>query len=224
MIDQPSIRRAGAALLAAGALALSPTLAPAQEASIAPGGALAEMAMGDENAPVTVIEYASLTCNHCAHWHEEVFPTVKRDYIDTGKVRLILREYPTIPGHPALIARSYAGTMLARCAADEGGPKAYFDIMGALFADQTNWAFGDNPRGALVEIAENAGLGEAGFDACIQREALKDHIDRNIAVAADEYGVNSTPSFIVNGEVVKIRNAEEAAEVFDAALKDAGPR
>lgn len=182
-------------------------------------GALSEMALGAEDAPVTVIEYASVTCSHCAHWYEEIFPRFSEDYIETGKVRFILREMPVIPGHPALVARSYAGSMLARCAADEGGTESYFSVMHALFEGQETWAFGDDPRGELLKIAAETGIDEAGFDACLERAELKAHIDKNITIATDEFAIQGTPGFIINGQYERFGAFED---IFDALDEAAG--
>ena len=180
-------------------------------------GALSEMILGAEDAPVTVIEYASVTCSHCAHWHEEVYPRFKEDYVDTGKVRFILREMPVLPNHPALIARSYAGSMLARCAADDAGTEGYFAVMDALFEGQETWAFGDDPKGELLKIAAEAGIDEAGFEACLERAELKAHIDKNITIAVDEFAIQGTPGFIINGRYERFGAFEEIFEALDKA-------
>jgi len=205
---------AAAAFLTAGAQA--ETAAHATE----PVGALSEMTLGDADAPVTVIEYASLTCSHCANWHEEVFPTVNEQYIETGKIRFILREMPVIPGHPTLVARSYAGAMLARCAADDGGADKYFSVMDTLFETQETWAFGEDARAELLKTAADAGIDEAAFDACLQRDDIKAHIDDNIAVARDEYEIGGTPSFIVNGVYKRFQSHQELFDAIDAATGD----
>lgn len=184
-------------------------------------GALAEMTLGAVDAPVTMIEYASVTCNHCADWHADVFPNIKENYIDTGKVRFILREMPVIPAHPALVARSYAGTMLARCAADKGGSEAYFNSMSELFAQQETWAFGEDPRGELLKIGAGAGIDEAAFDACLQRADLKAHIDENVTIAADEFKIQGTPGFIIEGEYIRVFSFEDLSKALDEAIEKA---
>lgn len=185
-------------------------------------GALGEMTLGADDAPITLIEYASVTCNHCADFHLNDMPGLKADYIETGKVRLILREFPLIPGHPALIARSYAGSMLARCAADDGGVDQYFAVMADLFEQQESWAFGEDARGELLKIASDAGLNESDFDACIQRADLKSHIDANMQIAMDDYDLQATPGFviIVDGEETPVR-ANELAEALKKAVAEA---
>ncbi len=182
-------------------------------------GALSEMVLGADNAPITVIEYASVTCSHCAHWHEEIFPTIEENYIKTGKVRFVLREMPVIPGHPALVPRSYAGSMLARCAADKGGADAYFDVMHRLFEGQEVWAFGNDPKGELLKIAATADIDETDFEACLERADLKAHIDKNISIATEEYDLQGTPGFIINGEY---RRFDAFEEIFDALDSAAG--
>ncbi len=196
--------------------ALAETAAAGEET-----GALSEMVLGDDDAPITVIEYASLTCSHCAHWHEEIFPAINDNYIKTGKIRFILREMPVIPGHPALVARSYAGSMLARCAADTGGSDSYFAMMDTLFDTQETWAFGDDARGELLKAAASAGIDETGFDACLQRADLKAHIDGNISIATDEFAIQGTPGFIINGEYERFQTFEEIFDVLDAAAEAA---
>jgi protein-disulfide isomerase len=182
-------------------------------------GALGEMALGDPDAPVTVIEYASVTCSHCADWHETVFPTIKETYVDAGKVRFILREMPVVPDHPALVARSYAGSMLARCAADAGGKDAYFDVMGTLFKEQESWAFGQDAKGALLKIAGDAGMSEADFDACLGRTDLKAHIDANIEIGINEFEIQGTPGFVIDGAYQRVFSLEDVSKALDEALE-----
>lgn len=217
---KPVIAIAGAVLIAL--LTAAPAHADDGAAAHAQADALSEMAMGDADAPVTMIEYASLTCSHCADWHQNVFPKVKEAYIDTGKVRLVLREFPVVPAHPALVARSYAGSMLARCAADIGGADAYFSVMGQLFKEQDVWAFGEDARGELLKVAAAAGIDEAAFNHCVTREDLKTHIDQNITTGTDDHGVTGTPGFIVNGEHKRIFEFEDVAKALDEALAAAG--
>ena len=180
-------------------------------------GALAEMTLGDPEAAVTVIEYASVTCPHCATFHETVYPTIKENYIDTGKIHYIFREFPTAPAELSVV-----GSMLARCAADKGGPDAYFLVLGSLFKTQRTWIFGDNPRGELVKIANQAGMDEAAFDACVRREELLDLINDNVTDGRDKYNVNSTPSFVVNGALRHFSSAEDFSQAIDEALEKAG--
>ena len=149
-----------------------------------------DMGMGNTKAPVTVIEYASVTCPHCAAFNKDVFPQFKAKYIDTNKIHYVFRETP-IHG-----AYDVTGFLLARCA----GPDKYFKVVDAIMRDQEH-VFAD-PRGAYLAIAESAGLNEKQFDACENDQtATKKFLDRTKAEAA-EYGVDSTPTFIVNGKTM----------------------
>lgn len=179
-------------------------------------GALAEMSLGSADAPLTIIEYASVTCPHCATFHEAVFPEIKEKYIDTGKVRFVFREFPTAPAELSVV-----GSMLARCAADKGGDDAFFLVLGSLFKTQQKWIYGDT-RDELMKIGAQAGLDEAAFDACVRRQELIDLINTNVAGAKDRYDVNSTPSFVLNGSLRHFSNADAMSEAIDEALEKAG--
>ncbi len=180
-------------------------------------GAMSDMALGAEDAPVTVIEYASVTCPHCATFHETVFPAIKENYIDTGKVRFVFREFPTAPAN-----LSIAGSMLARCAADKGGQDAYFVILDALFKTQRTWIGSATPREELLKIAAQANMNEADFDACVKSQELLDYLNENITEGRDKYAVQSTPSFVVNGQLRHFSTVDDFSEAIDAALEKAG--
>lgn len=182
-------------------------------------GALSDMAVGSADAPITVVEYASVTCPHCATFHQEIYPDIKANYIDTGKVRFIFREFPTAPAN-----LSVAGSMLARCAADKGGNDAYFVILNALFATQRTWIFGDNPREELLKIASQAGMTADEFDTCVKRQELLDYLNENIKEGSEKYGIASTPSFVLNGQVRHFNSVEDFSKALDEALEksDAG--
>lgn len=180
-------------------------------------GALSEMSLGSPDATVTVIEYASVTCPHCATFHETIYPTIKENYIDTGKVQFVFREFPTAP-----VELSVVGSMLARCAADKGGKDAYFLVLGSLFKTQRTWIYGENPRNELVKIASQAGMGESDFDECVRRQELLDLINENITSGREKYDVNSTPSFIINGNLRHFSNAEDFSKALDDALAAVG--
>lgn len=186
-------------------------------------GALADMALGAKDAKVTVIEYASVTCPHCATFHEDIFPTIKADYIDTGKIRFIFREFPTAPAN-----LSVAGSMLARCAAEEKGDDAYFLVLDTLFKNQGNpyqdnkgWIYGDAPREELLKIAAQTGMSAEEFDACMKRQELLDFLNANIKEGNEKYGVDSTPTFVVNGQTRHFNTAEEFSKAVDEALAKA---
>ncbi|MGE0408437.1 MAG: DsbA family protein [Amphiplicatus sp.] len=175
-------------------------------------GAKADMAMGRADAPVTVIEYASLTCSHCADFHERILPAIKEKYIDAGKVRLIFREFPTAP-----TGLSYVASVLARCAADKGGAEAYFLVVSSLLKTQQSW-ISDDAKTELVKLAAQAGMDEAAFDACMERQDLVDLINANVKYASEEYKINATPSFVIGGETTGVRSVEDFEEKLDAAL------
>ena len=152
-------------------------------------GPLKEMALGEETAPVTIVEYMSMTCPHCAAFHEENFQPLKEKYVDTGKVRFILREFPFDP-------RAAAAIMLARCA-----PEAqFFPMVDVMFKQQRTWATAPDGRVALLQIARLAGFTQESFEACLTNQKLLDDVNAVRTKAADEFGVQSTPTFIINGK------------------------
>jgi len=179
-------------------------------------GALGEMAEGSADAPVTVIEYASVTCPHCASFHTLVYPEIKEKYVDTGKVRFIFREFPTAPAE-----LSVAGSMLARCAADRGGDEAFFLVVNALMKTQREWAASASPRDHLLKVGAQAGMDEAAFDACVRREELIELINENVNDAREKYRVNSTPSFILNGNLRHFSSVDDFSSALDEALEKA---
>ena len=175
--------------LAAPALAQGP--APAE--LMAPGP-LPEMSLGDAKAPVTIVEYASMTCPHCAAFHETTYPALKKKYIDTGKVRFIFREFP-------LDQLAAAAFMLARCA----GPDRYFPMIEVLFHQQRDWAV-PRPLQPLMAIGKQAGLSEQAFNECLKDQKLLDSIEETRQRAATKFGVQSTPTFFVNGKILRGNN------------------
>ncbi len=179
-------------------------------------GALSDMAAGSADAPVTVVEYASVTCPACAAFHAQVYPEIKEKYIDTGKVRFIFREFPTPPAN-----LSIAGSMLARCAADKGGKDAYFVILNALFATQRTWIYGDSPRDELLKIAAQAGMDSNDFDACVKRQELLDYLNEKVKEGSEKYDISSTPSFVLNGQVRHFSSVEDFSKALDEALEKA---
>ena len=151
-------------------------------------GALPEKTLGDASAPVTIVEYASMTCGHCAAFHNDTFKTIKENYIDTGKVYFILREFPFDP-----IAE--AAFMLTRCAGDN-----YFPMVDALFASQQTWARAEKPSEALFQISKQAGFTQESFNACLTDSELLENIRAVRTKGADEFDVDSTPTFFINGK------------------------
>jgi protein-disulfide isomerase len=151
-------------------------------------GALDDIVMGSPTAPVTMIEYASMTCPHCAHFAAETFPKLKEKYIDTGKVKYIMREYP-------LDGLAAAGFMLARC----GGPDKYYPLIETLFAEQRKWAVRDSLP-PLLAIAKQAGFSEQSFKECINNKELLDKIDQVRKRGQQKFKVEATPTFFINGQ------------------------
>jgi protein-disulfide isomerase len=172
-------------------------------------GPLPELVLGSADAPITVVEYASMTCGHCAHFHNTVFPELKQKYIDTGKVRFIMREFP-------LDNLAVAASMLARCA---GGDKT-FPLISALFAKQDEWAFvhGD-PRPELLKIAKQAGFTKESFDKCLTDQKLLDEIVAGRTRASQVFGVDATPTFFVNGKRLEGVALEDFEKAFAPILK-----
>jgi protein-disulfide isomerase len=152
-------------------------------------GPLPEMAIGEADAPVTIVEYMSLTCPHCAAFHTDTFDAVKEKYVDTGQVRFVVRDFPFDP-------RAAAGAMLARCA-PEG---QYFPMIKTLFEQQQNWATAQDARTALMQISRMAGFTQENFETCLTNQQLLDDVNAVRQKAAEEFEVQSTPTFIINGE------------------------
>jgi protein-disulfide isomerase len=173
--------------------------------------ALPDLWLGDPKAPVTVIEYASMTCPHCAHFNEATFPAFKKKYLDTGKVRYALREFPLDP----LAAAAF---MLARCAGEKDKNK-YYAMVDTLFRKQDQWVK-QKPLPDLLAIAKQAGFTEKSFDACIANQKLLDDIQKERQQAIDKYKVHSTPSFFINGKAYAgAVSIEEMAKEIDPQLK-----
>lgn len=147
-----------------------------------------ERSLGNPAAKVTVYEYASLTCPHCARWEANVFPSIKAAYIDTGKVRYVYRDYP-------LDQLSYSVAIISRCVPE----KNYFTFLEGLFKTQDKWATSDVPMTQVKQLAALVGLSGEGVDACLKNTALTDQMEVVRKQAEDSLGVDSTPTFIVAG-------------------------
>jgi protein-disulfide isomerase len=169
-------------------------------------GPLGDMVMGDEKAPVTIIEYASMTCPHCANFHETTYPELKKRYIDTGKVRFIFREFP-------LDQLAAAGFMLARCGTQDAGkgllasdPNAgsnkYFAMVETLFSQQRDWVV-QRPLQPLLSIAKQAGFSEQSFNECLKNQQVLEGIEEVRSRAAQKFNVQSTPTFFINGKIMR---------------------
>ena len=172
---------------------ISPALAQSA-ADVAKPVSLPDMALGPANAAVTITEYASMTCPHCAAFNAEVFPKIKSEYIDTGKVRYIFREFP-------LDIKAAAGSMLARCIAKDDAGK-YFAVVDLLFRQQNDWVV-KNTTETLTRIGKQAGLSAPEVEACLKDQTLLDKIAADQKYASDVLKVDSTPTFFVNGERIK---------------------
>ncbi|MDQ8730736.1 DsbA family protein [Bradyrhizobium sp. LHD-71] len=188
--------------------AMAQEIDPAELAKPAP---LGDIVLGSANAPVTMIEYASLSCGHCAQFHKAVYPTIKSDYIDTGKVRFIFREYP-------LDLQAAAASMLARCVG-RGDALKYHGALGTLFGSQEEWVRKET-REQLRRIANQAGLDDDGFHTCLANQATVDALKLGMEHAHVRLKVDSTPTFFVNG--VRLKGAwslDEFRKLIDSKLK-----
>jgi protein-disulfide isomerase len=187
-------------------------------------GPLGDMAIGNDKAPVTIIEYASMTCPHCAHFSETTFPELKKRYIDTGKVRFIFREFP-------LDQLAAAGFMLARCSAEAAakaqnappnsgaGSQRYFALVETLFAQQKDWVV-QKPLQPLLNISKQAGFSEESFNACLKTQKVLDGIEQVRERAVQKFNVQSTPTFFINGKkYAGAMDIGEMAKLIDPYLK-----
>ncbi len=171
--------------------------------------ALKERAIGDPAAPVTMIEYASLTCPHCASFHNDTYKAFKERYIDSGKVRLIYRDFP-------LDGVALRAAMMARCTIGQ----RYFGLLQVLYQSQNKWARAKDPVAELAKIGRLAGIDQATFDACMTSEDLINGILKVRQKAAAD-GVRSTPTFVIGEKIHPgSRSLEEFAEIIEPLLKD----
>jgi protein-disulfide isomerase len=222
-LDRRYVLAAGGATAAAGALALYKFQGRELTATRVPGlseataqtrdlssldepPSIGERALGAEDAPVTMIEYASATCPHCARFHTDTLPTLKAEYVDTGKVRFVFREFP-------FDDLAMAAFMLARCAPEE----RYFALIDVLFEQQETWT--RDPRPELLKIARVAGFTPETFEQCLKDEDMAKAILEIRTTADEQYGVSSTPTFFVNGKVI---TGNQPIEQFRQAIKEAG--
>jgi protein-disulfide isomerase len=160
--------------------------------------------LGNPDAPITIVEYASLTCPHCAHFTNDVLPELKKKWIDTGKAKLVLRDYPL--DEPALRA-----AMIARCAP----PERYYAFVDTFFGSQEKWVTARDYRDALARLVKLGGMSRDEFDNCLKNTALENKIVEGRLIASKELDVNSTPTFFING--TKFTGAPTVEE-FDKAL------
>lgn len=210
-------RLAAVAALAAlvGGAIFAPAIAQQRKAPPAPAvsaeelmqpGPLPDVVLGKADAPITIIEYASMTCGHCANFHTKVLPTLKTKYIDTGKARLILREFP-------LDNLAAAAAMLGRCA---GGDKSHA-LVSKLFETQADWAFVQgNPVPALFKVVESTGFTKEAFDKCLTDQKMLEGVTAIRDRANKTFGVRSTPTFFINGK--RFEGRSDVIAEFEKAL------
>lgn len=191
------------------------TIAPAAMAADGLPGTtdiLSERTLGKPDAPVTLIEYASLTCPHCANFAKETFPTIKKDYVETGKVMVIYRDFP-------LDRLALTAAMMARCAPKE----RYFGLVETLFLTQPTWMRAADPSAALQRLGTVAGLSAENYDACVNNKDIFDGIVAMRGKADQDYKVNSTPTFVVDGrKMTGDLSLPEFRKALDAALAAKG--
>jgi protein-disulfide isomerase len=204
------------ALISGTSLLVSPFApwAQAQDASdvaskiLAAASPLGDRILGQANAPVVMVEYASATCPHCAEFHEKVLPLIKAEYIDTGKVRFIFREFP-------LDQVALAAFMLARCVPED----KYFATIDLMFRRQSTWTKGDKPA-ELLKITQMSGMDKAGFDACLKRDELAKAIVESSKKAAKDFGIKGTPAIFINGQMIDgHKEMTEVKAAIDAVIK-----
>jgi protein-disulfide isomerase len=192
-------------LLLSGLLLIIPLAAAAEPLTTVE--ALKDRIMGDPKAPVTMIEYASLSCPHCADFHAKTLPKIKERFIDTGKAKLIFRDYP-------FDGPSFAAAMVARCAP----PQRYFQFVSVLFENQELWSHSPNPREGLARIAKLGGMTQDDFDHCVDNRSLYEGLRQREIEAERQYGIQSTPTFVVGDKIIV---GAQPYEVFEKALNGA---
>ena len=174
----------------------------AKQLAVQPG----DRVLGKADAPITIIEYASLTCPHCAHFEVDVLPKLKAKWIDTGKAKLVLRDFPL--DEPALRA-----AMVARCAP----PERFYPLVDTFFAQQEQWATTRDYRAALEKLAKLGGISNKEFAACISDKKLEDQVTQSRLTASQELDVQATPRFFINGEKF---DGALTVEAFDKILSE----
>ncbi len=166
--------------------------------------------LGKADAPITIIEYASLTCPHCAHFETTVLPELKKKWIDTGKAKLVFRDFP-------LDGVAMQAEMMARCAPAE----RYFAIIDSLFTTQQTWALAKDPKAALEKQALLAGISKKDFEACMANKQIEDQVANSRFVASQQLGVESTPTFFINGQKYQ---GEPTLQGFEQVLNTIAPK
>lgn len=166
--------------------------------------------LGQENAPVTIIEYASMTCSHCAHFSTKILPEVKKKLIDTGKAKLIFREFP-------LDGMALKASMMARCVS----PDKFYNMLEVIFSNQERWAHDKEPLKALAQLGSLAGMTEEQFKTCTENKALETAILGGVQSAQNKYNIEATPTFIFNDGAEKLSGAQ-SVDQFEAVVNKLG--
>ncbi len=179
---------------------------PADAQSIDTTKALTERVLGDPKAPVTIVDYSSMTCPHCARFHIDTLPKIKEQYIDTGKAKLVFRDFP-------FDQWALRASMLARCAP----PERYFPLLDVLFKNQAQWATAKDPAAALTQIGKLAGVSEDTIKACWSDQKLADGILSIRLEGQNKDKIESTPTFVLNDGAARIEGAQ-SFETFAAAI------
>ncbi len=200
---------AAAAWLAAAGLACAAASPPSKATSTATPSA-DDMTMGDPKAKVTVVEYASAACPHCARFNNQVFPDFKKKYIDTGKVRYVFREFLTDPVEVAA-----AGVLTARCA----GPSKYFEVLDEFFRGQAKAYETGDMQSLLLAAGAKGGLTRAQIGACLRDKAAADALNERVQRYSEQDKVDSTPTFLINGKKLPELDHEVALSDLDAAIQ-----
>lgn len=170
-------------------------------------GMVADMVLGNPDAPVTMIEYSSLTCPHCAAFHRDTLPRIKKDFVESGQVKIVYRDFP-------FDGVAMGGAMLARCVPAE----RYFGFLETLFSTQQTWAFSKNPLQALLNLGQLAGIPQDQFQACMSDQDVMNGIKAKQQEGQQKYGIESTPSFVIGDTVVA---GNQPYDVFAEALRAA---
>ena len=171
-----------------------------------------EFVIGDKDAPITIIEYASMSCSHCASFHNNTLPDIKKEYIDTGKVRMVFRDYPF--NYPALL-----GSMMMRCIESD----VRYDYMNALYQLQNTWVNKDPKisKKELYKIMQSGGMTKDEFNECYSNLDNENLILEGVMAAQKDFNIKSTPSFIVNGNLVEgNKNIKEFRQIIDKILSE----
>ena len=171
-----------------------------------------ELVIGDNSAPITIIEYASMSCSHCASFHNNTLPDIKKEYIDTGKVRMVFRDYPF--NYPALL-----GSMMMRCISSD----VRYDYMNALYQLQNTWVNKDPKisKKELYKIMQSGGMTKDEFNECYSNLDNENLILEGVMAAQKDFNIKSTPSFIVNGNLVEgNKNIKEFRQIIDKILSE----